>query len=40
MIATQNAKSTLGAGLVTVEALLAFFVGTLLVLFTVGWLFS
>jgi hypothetical protein len=40
MIATQNAKSTLGAGLVTVEALLAFFVGTLLVLFAVGWLFS
>ena len=39
MTAMQNAKSALGTGLVTVEALLALFVGTVLALFTVGWLF-
>ena len=39
MTAMQNTKSALGTGLVTVEALLALFVGTVLALFTVGWLF-
>ena len=36
-MATQNAKSTLGAGLVAVEALLTLFVGTSLALLTAIW---
>ena len=40
MTAMQNAKSTLGTALITVEALLTLFVGTSLALFTAIWLFS
>jgi hypothetical protein len=40
MTAMQNAKSTLGAALITIEALLTLFVGTSLALFTAIWLFS
>jgi hypothetical protein len=37
MTAMQNAKSTLGAALITVEALLTLFVGTSLALLTAIW---
>jgi hypothetical protein len=40
MTAMQNAKSTLGAALITVEVLLTFFVGTSLALLMAIWLFS
>jgi hypothetical protein len=40
MTAMQNAKSTPGAALITVGALLTLFVGTSLALFTAIWLFS
>jgi hypothetical protein len=40
MTAMQNAKSTLGAALIPVEALRTLFVGTSLAFFTAIWLFS